>query len=191
VGIDVAELCRSCPECQKGAKRNRTKAPLIPLPLIDEPFRRVAMDIDGPLQRTKMGNKYILTLMDFATHYPEAIPLKKTDTWTVAEALCDVFSRLGIPEEMLSDQGSNFMSGVMAAMFDLLKVKHIKTSPYHPQTDGMLERFHGTLKSMLRKTGPGAKDWDAWLPYVCFAYRDAPHAATGFSPFELMFGRQV
>ena len=127
--------------------------------------------------------------MDFATRYPEAIPLKKIDTRTVAEALCQVFSRLGIPEEMLSDQGSNFMSSVMAAVFDLLKIKHIRTSPYHPQTDGMLEHFHATLKAMLRKTCPEAKDWDTC--YICFAYRDVPHSATGFSPFELLYGRHV
>ena len=83
------------------------------------------------------------------------------------------------------------MSSVMAAVFQLLQIKHIKTSPYHPQTDGMLERFHSTLIAMLRKSCPDASDWDSWLPYVCFAYRDVPHSATGFSLFELMFGRHV
>jgi len=130
-------------------------------------------------------------MMDFATRYPEAIPLQRIDARTVAEALCQVFSRLGIPEEVLSDQGSNFLSSVMTAVFELLHIKHIKTSPYHPETDGMLERFHSTLKATLRKSCPEATEWDIWLPYVCFAYRDVPHAATGFSPFELMFGRHV
>lgn len=76
---------------------------------MEEPFRRVAMDIVGPLQRTKHGNKYILTIMDYATRYPEAIPLRRTDAATVAEALCQVFARLGLPREVLSDQGSNFL----------------------------------------------------------------------------------
>ena len=100
-------------------------------------------------------------------------------------------SGMGIPAEVLSDRGANFLSSVMKTLFQMLGVAHIKTSPYHPQTDGMLERFHGTLKAMLRKTCPVAKYWDQWLPYLCFAFRDAPHSATGFSPFELLFGRDV
>ena len=149
------------------------------------------MDIVGPLRCTTTGFKYILTFMDFATCYAEAVPLEKIEAETVADALCQIFTRLGIPDEILSDQGSNFMSTLMAAVFNLLQVKHIHTSPYHPQTDGMLERFRATLKAMLRKTCPASKEWDRWLPYACFAYRDTPHLATGFSPFEVMFGRQV
>jgi hypothetical protein len=163
----------------------------MPLPVIDHPWQRVAVDIVGPLERSSGGNKYILTIMDFATRYPEAIPLKTTDARTVADALCQTFTRFGVPSELLSDRGSNFLSKVMAALLDILKVVHIKTSPYHPQTNGMLERFHGTLKAMIRKTCPEPKEWDKWLPYLLFAYREAPHTATGFSPFELLFGRDV
>ena len=83
-------------------KRTR-RAPLMPLPTIEEPFRRLAMDIVGPLRKTKRGHKFILTIMDFATRYPEAIPLRRIDAAAVAEALCGVFTRLGIPEEILSD----------------------------------------------------------------------------------------
>ena len=102
---DVRKACKSCPQCQKTAKRPSSKAPLIPLPIMAEPFARVAIDMVGPLTRTKAGNKCILTLMDYGSRYPEAIPLKITDSQTVATALVDIFSRLGIPEEILSDQG--------------------------------------------------------------------------------------
>ena len=154
---------------KKGAKANRQRAPLQPLPTIKEPFKRIAIDIVGPLQRTARGNKYILTMMDFATRYPEAIPLRKIDATTVAEALCETFTRLGLPEEILSDQGSNFTSNLMKKVMELLQIHHLKTSPYHPQTDGMLERFHGTLKGMMRKSNiPVAnKNWDEYLPCVC------------------------
>ena len=191
LGRDVGTMCAQCPECQKGNKNKKQRAPLVPLPVIDESFRRIAMDIVSPLKRTTSGHKYILTVMDYATHYPEAIPLKNTDAKTVAEALCQVFSRLGLPEEVLSDQGTNFMSDLMKMVFQLLSIKHLKTSPYHPQTNGMIERFHATLKSMIRKLCTQPKEWDKWLPYVCFAFRDSPHTATGFSPFELLFGRNV
>ena len=191
VSGDVKVIYHSCEECQRGAKKERRKAPLVPLPIITEPFRRIAIDIVGPLRRTTRGHKYILTMMDFATRYPEAIPLKKTDAATVCDALCEVFTRLGIPDEILSDQGSNFLSNLTHKVMETLQVKQIKTSPYHPQCDGMLERFHSTLKSMMRKTCKAAKDWDLYLPYTCFAFRDSVHSATGFTPFQLLFGRDV
>lgn len=96
---------------------------------------------------------------------------------------------MGIPDEILTDQGSNFMSKLMAETPRLLGVKHLRTTPYHPQTDGMLERFHGTLKGMLWKCKDAKKDWDEYVPRLLFSYREARHATTGFSPFELVYGR--
>lgn len=191
ITTDISNWCKECPHCQRGNKTKKQRAPLMPLPTIEEPFERVAVDLVGPLRRTKHGHKYILTLMDFATRYPEAIPLRKTDAKTVAEALVTIFTKTGIPKEVLSDRGSNFMSTVMQQTFAMLGVTHITTSPYHPQTNGMLERFHSTLKAMLRKTTGVADRWDEYLPYLCFAYRDTPHATLGFSPFELLYGRDV
>lgn len=130
---DVTAFCRACEACQGGSRTAVPRAPLQPLPVIEAPFRRVAVDIVGPLQRTKQGNKYVLTLMDFATRYPEAIPLRKTDAATVAEALCHIFTRLGLPQEILSDQGSNFMSDLMKQVTDILRIDRIRTSPYHPR----------------------------------------------------------
>ena len=129
--------------------------------------------------------------MDFASRFPEAIPLRRIDAETVADALCTVFTKFGVPEEILSDQGSQFMSSLMKHTMALLGVDQIRTSPYHPQTDGMLERFHGTLKRMMQKRGNASKEWDMYLPYLCFAYRDSVHTATGFTPFQLLFGRDV
>ena len=80
------------------------------MPLIDKPFKRVAIDLVGPISPPSEGHRYILTLVDFSTRYPEAVPLKKIDTETVAETLVDIFSRLGVPEEILSDLGTQFFS---------------------------------------------------------------------------------
>ena len=99
---------------------------------------------------------------------------------------------MGVPREILTDQGSNFTSQLLAELYRLLQVRPIRTSPYHPETDGLVERFNQTLKSMLRKavTETG-KDWDKMIPYLLFAYREVPQASTGFSPFDLLYGRDV
>ena len=189
---DVAQYCKSCAECQKTSPRRAPRAPLMPLPIIDEPFGRIAMDIVGPLPRSRSGKKYILVICDYATRYPEAIALKSIEAECIAEELMKVFARVGVPKEILTDQGSNFTSQLLMELYRLLHIKPIRTSPYHPQTDGLVERFNQTLKAMLRRTADEeGKDWDRLIPYLLFAYREVPQASTGFSPFELLYGRQV
>ena len=188
---EVRNACMSCAECQKAGRKTQGRAPLMPLPVMSEPFERVAIDIVGPLPRTKSGNKYLLTPIDYGTRYPEAVPLRSTDAATVAAALLSIFTRMGVPREILSDQGSNFLSKLMEEMYKALGASHLKTSPYHPQTNGAVERFHGTLKSMLHKMRDDKRGWDVLLPSFLFAYREVPTVSTGFSPFDLMFGRHV
>lgn len=163
------------------------------MPLKTHPFERIAMDLVGPLKKSRRGNRYILTIVDYATRYPEAIALPSTEAERIAKELIKVFSRVGIPEEILTDQGANFIvSTLLQELYVLLHVRRIRTSPYHPQTDGLVERFNGTLKSMLRKfAGRSGKDWDEYLPNLLFAYREVPQESTGVSPFELLYGRTV
>jgi len=100
------------------------------LPIISEPFSRVAIDLVGPFTpASERGNKYVLTLIDYATRYPEAVALKNIDTITVAESLVEIFSRVGIPREILSDRGSQFKSDLMSEIHRLLSVKALYTSP--------------------------------------------------------------
>lgn len=84
------------------------------------------------------------------------------------------------------------MSNLLKQVYQLLGIKSVRTTPYHPQTDGLTERFNQTLKQMLRKfVNETGSDWDQWLPYLLFAYREVPQASTGFSPFELLYGHEV
>lgn len=150
------------------------------------------MDIVGPLERSSAGHRFILVISDYATRYPEAIPLRSITTPKIIQALIQLFSRFGIPGEILTDQGTNFTSRLMGQLNTQLGIKAVRTTPYHPQTDGLVERFNQTLKNMLRKfVADTGKDWDKWLPFVLFAYREVPQASTGFSPFELLYGWQV
>ena len=189
---EVEEFCQTCVKCHKSASRKVPPAPLLPLPVISEPFKCVAMDLVRPLPRSKSGNKYILVLCDYATRYPEAIPLQSIDAEHVAEEMIKIFARVGVPEEILTDQWSQFMSQLLAELYRLLHIHSIWTSSYHPQTDGLVERFNQSLKGMLRKSvADEGKNWDKLIPYLLFAYREVPQASTGFSPFELLYGRNV
>ena len=108
-------------------------------------------DIVGPLPVCKdSGNRYILTVLDLCTHYPEAIDLKQHTAQDVAQALVNVFSHFGFPQEILSDQGSDFMSALMQIFLNDFGICQIHASPYHQQTNGACERFNGTMKTMLR-----------------------------------------
>ena len=189
---DAADYCRSCEVCQKSNPKYPIRAKMVSMPLIEQPFQRIAMDVIGPLPRTQKGNRFILTICDYATRYPEAIALPSVEAPRVAKELVHLFSHVGVPDEILTDQGSNFMSALLEEMYCLLHIKRIRTTPYHPQTDGLVERFNGTLKGMLRKfVNRSQKDWDEYLPYLLFAYREVPQETTGFSPFDLLYGRCV
>ena len=136
---DVSQHCKSCEACQKSSGRKSGKhAHLVSLPIIEEPFQRIAMDIVGPLIRSKSGNKFILVICDYSARYPEAVPLKNIQAETIAEELGKFFSRMGVPTEILTDQGSNFTSQLLKEVYRMLKIKPIRTSPYHPQTDGLV-----------------------------------------------------
>ncbi len=187
---DVQTYFTTCSTCQKTSTvRQRGRAPLHPLPIISTPFRRIAMDIVGPLEKSSAGHRYILVICDYATRYPEAFALRTITTPEVMHALIQLFYRVGIPMEILTNQGTNFTSRLMKQLHQQLGITAVRTSPYHPQTDGLVERFNQTLKSMLRKfVADTGRDWDKWLPFVLFAYREVPQASTGFSPFELLYG---
>ena len=189
---DIQEYCKSCSVCQLTSKQKTSPFPLQPLPIIEVPFARIGMDIVGPLERTQSGHRYILVVCDYATRYPEAFPLRKVTATTISQAILQLFSRVGIPQEVLTDQGTAFLSKKLKQVYSLLGIKGIRTTPYHPQTDGLVERYNQTLKGMLRKyVAANGKDWDRWLPYLMFAYREVPQASSGFSPFELLYGRPV
>ena len=174
-------------------KGNVKRVPLEKVPLIDVPFKRVVVDLVGKIfPTTEKGKKYILTMVDSATRYPDAIALKSITAEEVAEGLVSMFCRLGVPNEILSDQGSQFMSDVMKEVNRLLSIKHLTSTVYHPTTQGLCEKFNGTLKRILKRLcEKSPKQWDRYLDAALFAYREVPQESTGFSPFELLYGRIV
>ena len=149
---DVSQHCKSCHTCQMVGKPNQAipKAQLQPIPAFDEPFSRVIIDCVGPLPKTKKGCEYLLTIMCASTRFPEAIPLRNIKAKTIVNALVKFFTFVGLPKSIQSDQGSNFMSGIFQQVMYELGIKQYKSSAYHPESQGALERFHQTLKNMIR-----------------------------------------
>ena len=167
-------------------------APLIPIPVMEETFNRVLVDCVGPLPKTRSGNQYLLTIMCTSTRFPEAIPLRNTKTPNIVKALIIFFTLVGLPKAIQSDQGSNFLSGIFQQVMYELDIKQYTSSAYHPQSQGALKRFHQTLKSMIRTyCYDQEKDWDEGIHVLLFAAREAVQESLGFSPFELVFGREV
>ncbi|XP_078243581.1 uncharacterized protein LOC140703803 isoform X1 [Pogona vitticeps] len=194
IGKQIKEFCKQCDVCQRqGNNRDRTKAKLCPLPVIDTPFKCIGVDIVGPLPKaTKRGNRFILTIVDHATRYPEAIPLTNIETNTVADALVGYMSRMGFASEIITDLGTSFTSKLMKRLWQICGIKHKETTAYHPESNGLTEKFNGTLMRMIRAyLAENPNNWDQKLQSLLFAYRSVPQASTGFSPFELLFGRKV
>ena len=190
--VDVRKFCRSCAICLKTSPKGRTpKAPLqCDKQVIDKPFHKVGTDLIGPLPVSHNKNQYVLTLIDYATRWVEASPMRPPITAAaVAEEFIKIFSRVGFPSILLSDGGSQFVADLMENVLKILGIKHSVSSPYHPQTNGLCERANGTIKSLICKVAhdnPG--NWDRLLPCVLFAYRESPQETTGFAPFELVYG---
>ena len=191
---DVSNFCKTCHTCQLVGKHQADPpvAPLHPIPAFGEPFSRVIIDCVGPLPKTRLGNQYLLTIMCSSTRFPEVVPLRNIKAKTISKALIKFFSLFGLPKEIQSDQGSNFMSGIFQQIAYELGIKQITSSAYHPESQGAIERFHSTLKTMLRSfCVDNEKDWDEGAHLLLFAVRESVQESLGFSPFELVFGHQV
>ena len=189
---DVKQWCQRCAECYKRKSMKKNRAPLQPVET-GFPFERVAMDIMGPLPKTGRGNKYILVVSDYFTKWPEAFPLPDQSATTVARVLInEIFSRFGMPYILHSDQGTNFDSTVIKEICIILEIKKTRTTAYHPQCDGAVERFNRTLQDLISLNVHNAKDnWDIRLGVVLMAYRSSVQTTTGFTPHYLMFGREM
>lgn len=191
---DVAAYIKSCHICQLTGKPNQKikLAPLQPIPAISEPFEYLLIDCVGPLPVSKTGCKYLLTVMCQATRYPSAFPLRSITAKSVVRALTQFISIFGVPLVIQSDLGSNFCSKLFSQVLKVLGVAHNQSSAYHAQSQGALERFHQSLKSLLRAYCTELqRDWEEGLPWLLLAAREAVQDSLGFSPNDLVFGHSV
>ena len=156
------------------------------------PFDKIAMDILEPGVITEAGNRYILVVSDYFTKWVEAYSLPNHTAQTVADVLViQFFYRYGVPTQIHSDQVPEFESKLMKELCTLLDCVKTRTTPYHPQSDGLVERANRTILMMLRVfVNEYQNNWDDVLPYIMAAYRSSVHESTGNTPNLMMFGRE-
>jgi len=186
----IREYVRNCDQCQRRGKP-RTQQLLHPIPT-HAPFYQIGIDFVGPLPRTQKGNRYIIVAMDYLTKWPEARP---TPTNTAAEAekfiYEDIICQHGCPQIILSDRGLHFKNKLINQLTERFKIQHLFSSPYHPQTNGLVERFNRTLCESLAKLADRSDQWDEYIKPVLFAYRTSKHSTTKITPFFLTYGREA
>jgi hypoxanthine-guanine phosphoribosyltransferase len=189
---DVIQFINKCEICQKVKHNKQIKLKLRVTDTQPEPWKKIYLDIVGPLPVSEEGHKFILTCQDNLSKYLIAVPLHDQTAEEVSEKLLEhVLLIYGIPQAIVTDQGSNFMSDVFKRLCQLFQIEKLHTSVYHPESNGALERTHKTLVAYLRSyVDKQQMLWNQWLPFACFCFNTTPHSITKYSPYEMLFGRK-
>ncbi|GFS56332.1 retrovirus-related Pol polyprotein from transposon 297 [Trichonephila clavipes] len=189
---DVEEFVKTCDLCQRvGKPRDKAKAPLKLVPILSEVSSKINIDAVGPLPVSTKQNRYLITSICVASKYPEAIPVESITSPNVIDALLSIFSRIGFPREIQSDLGTSFTSELTTTFFNKFGIKVTRSSVSHPQSNAV-ERVHRTIKRVIKALCvESGEDWEGVLPLALFSLRTVAHECTGFSPTELVMGKNL
>ena len=183
---DTICYCSLCSTCQITKSIPAQPAPLQPI-IASRPWELVAADI-LKVPQSAQGNQYILVAQDYFSKWPFAQPMPDQKAERIVKILRDqVFTVVGPPQQLHSDQGQNFESHILAELCKAFQVSKSHTTPYHPMGDGLVERMNRSLLNLLR-TFTQQGDWEQHLQLLLFVYRTTKHASTGLSPYEIIFG---
>jgi transposase InsO family protein len=190
MGKDIKTFLSKCPHCQGNRRNTRGTAPEV-TDTPSRPFQRIGTDLTGPFIPSPAGNKYMLAVIDHLTGWAEVYPIPDKRSETVWKKLnSEFFPRFGFPEVLISDQGQEYNSNAFRDGLRLLGINHKRTTPGHPETNGLAERFHRTLKETLRKLcNNRSSQWEEQLGNALWAYRASEMETRGSSPYYLLFGQ--
>ena len=187
--MDVVSYINSCPRCI----RRKSQPDTAPLHNIEatQPLELIHLDY-LQIEPSKGNIENVLIVTDHFTRYAQAYPSKTQTALATAKLLWNNFIiHYGFPNKIISDQGCNFESELLANLCEVAGVQKLRTTPYHPQTNGQCERFNSTLLNMLGTLTPEQKkDWKTYVPAMVHAYNCTRNTATGYSPYYLLFGRE-
>ena len=181
----IEQLAKGCSGCQL-IQNNPTVAPLHPWEWPARPWQRIHIDFAGPF----LGIMFLI-VVDAHSKWPEVVSMTSTSATRTIEELRTMFSKNGVPEQLVSDNGPQFIADEFSVFMKTSGIKHIRSAPYHPATNGLAERFVQTFKQGLRASNAEKKSLSSKLANFLLAYRTAPHSTTGESPALLFMGRNL
>src|SRR5947199_10744166 len=187
---DIKGYVKSCDTCQRRGQKGE-KSYLNPIE-VGEPFERIGIDFVGPLERTKRRNRYILVVTDYLTKWPEAKAMKEVTAENVVKFIYEgIICRHGCPKIILSDRGTHFRNKLVEELCEKFKIKHKLSSPYHPQTNGLVKRFNRTLCESLAKVSLKNNNWNLYIALTLFVYRTTKHSTTKIELFFMVYRRSA
>ncbi|RWS27735.1 pol polyprotein-like protein [Leptotrombidium deliense] len=189
----ILTYVNSCMECQTKKKLPLSTAGLLNPISVGEPGEIWGIDILGPFPKSETGNKYVIVATDHFTKHVECRAVPTAKSWNVAMfCIEDILCVHGAPERLISDRGLAFLSNLSENIYEIMNTKHIKTTAYHPQTNGTTEASNKNVSRMLSHYASlDQKDWDLAVPLIKLAHNTAVHSSTGFTPYYLMHGRDA
>ncbi|MCO5584048.1 hypothetical protein L7F22_037970 [Adiantum nelumboides] len=189
---DVQHSCRSCHNCQVNGNKRLLYGPRQAV-IANGPFEKWGIDAMGPLPRTSNGKLYILVAIDYMTRWVEAQSIAKVNEKIVSKFVyTHICCRFGTPLEIVSDNGPGFRRGLLTEVCEELKISHRHSTPYYPQSNGLVEKANGIIARIIRKMVESKrKRWDNFLDGAIWAYRTTYRDATQFTPFHLVYGQEA
>jgi len=189
IHITIAK-CTTCAQSRLALRRHTTPLTLFPA---TEPRTELSVDIFGPVPASKKNNSFISDITDRFAKLTKCAALRRITAMTVASAIIDAWvSAFGPPDRILSDEGPQFMSNFFIALMKMLGIETVRTTAYHPQTNGQVERYNRTMATQLRHyVADDPSRWDELLPVIALAYNSQPHRSTGITSFELVIPRRI
>ena len=185
---DVLRWARQFQPCGVRKIALHTKPQVLPIPIPTLRFEHVHVDIVGPFSPDR-GYRYLLTMVDRTTRWPEAVPISDTTAGTVVQAFIDNWvSRYGVPATVTTDRGTQFTSELWRRTLSRFGISIASTTSYHPQANGLVERLQQTLKNALRCAGRAGGSWSPSLPWVLLGIWNAPRLETATSTAEVLVG---
>jgi transposase InsO family protein len=193
IKTDISAHIKACVQCQLRKRSSLKKVPLQPMPTSDMPNERIHVDLFGPLKTSEQGKKYILVITDSFTKYAEVIAIANKEATTVAKSIIDNWiCRFGSPIQIHSDGGKEFVNKLSEELFNLLDIKHTKTTPCHPQANAQVEVFNKTVAKYLASfVNESTLDWEVYIPALMFSYNTSYHSTIMTTPFELLYGMKA
>ena len=187
---DLNQWTTDCLQCQRSKVWRHTKTPVLKIPIPSNRFEHIHMDLVGPLPVSR-DHRYLLTIIDRFTRWPEVYPLKDICTSTICKAFVDNYlPRFGVPLHITVDQGTQFTSHLFSELTKYLGAHKIYTSPYHPQANGIVERLHRQLKAAIMASD-NSNNWIDELPSILLGLRTIVRGDLKCSPAEFVYGEAL